>query len=65
MRESNIHTYAQQLVHLMGPRAETFAAQKAENYRSGGEPHEADDWRRIRNAVVTIRANRGASPHHI
>jgi|GEM_PF-5787290 len=65
MRESNIHTYAQQLVHLMGPRAESFAAQKAENYRSGGEPHEADDWRRIRNAVVTIRANRRQSPRHI
>ena len=65
MRESNIHTYAQQLVHLMGPRAETFAAQKAQNYSCGGAPHEADDWRRIQDAVITIRERKGQSLRHM
>lgn len=64
MRNSNIQSYAQQLVHLMGSRAENFAAEKEKIYLKGGEQPAAKDWREIKRAVRTIcdKTNR---PQHI
>lgn len=57
MRESNIHTYAQHLISLMGSRAEAYAAQKAiEPELNEGDP-KAADWKRIRLAVQSLKAS--------
>ena len=56
MRESNIHSYAQQLLSLMGPRAEAYAAQKALDPDIESDKPKAEDWKKIRLAVQTLRA---------
>ena len=55
MRESHIHTYAQHLISLMGPRAEAYAAQKAMDPELHSDDHKADDWKKIRLAVQSLR----------
>lgn len=64
MREANIHTYAKQLIHLMGPRAEAYAAKKALEKDLPDRKREAKDWERIRQAVHAIRANHVSRLHH-
>ena len=62
MRESNIHTYAQHLISLMGGRAEAYAAQKALDPELLPDDHQAEDWKKIRLAVQSLRVS-GSSQH--
>ncbi len=55
MRMSEIHDYARQLLGAYGDKARAIAAQKAVESEKRGEPHEAEDWRRIRDALTEMR----------
>ena len=55
MQMSEIHDYARQLVGLHGDKARAVAAQKALDCEKRGERQEAEDWRRIRDALAEMR----------
>ena len=55
MQVSDIHDYARQLVGLHGDKARAIAAQKAVESDKRGEHREAEDWRRIRDALAEMR----------
>ena len=55
MQVSAIHDYARQLVGLHGDKARAIAAQKAVESDKRGEHREAEDWRRIRDALAEMR----------
>lgn len=62
MRESNIHNYAQHLISLMGPRAEAYAAQKAIDPELLDNEPKAEDWKKIRLAVQSLRVSTSSHP---
>lgn len=64
MRESNIHSYAQQLISLMGSRAEAYAAQKAVDPEIIDDEPRAEDWRKIRLAVQSLRMSSSSRLTH-
>ena len=53
MQVSEVHDYARQLLGLHGDKARAIAAQKA--VESDSEHQEAEDWRRIRDALAEMR----------
>ena len=55
MQVSDIHDYARQLLGLHGDKAHAIAAQKAVESDKRGEHREAEDWRRIRDALAEMR----------
>ena len=55
MQMSEIHDYARQLLSLHGDKARAVAAQKALESEKRGEHQEAEDWRRIRDALAEMR----------
>ena len=55
MQVSDIHDYARQLLGLHGDKARAIAAQKALETDKRGEHREAEDWRRIRDALAEMR----------
>ena len=55
MQMSEIHDYARQLVSLHGDKARAVAVQKALDCEKRGERQEAEDWRRIRDALAEMR----------
>ena len=55
MQVSDIHDYARQLLGLHGDKARAIAAQKAVESDKRGEHREAEDWRRIRDALAEMR----------
>ena len=55
MQVSDIHDYARQLLGLHGDKARAIAAQKALESDKRGEHREAEDWRRIRDALAEMR----------
>jgi hypothetical protein len=55
MQISDIHDYARQLLGLHGDKARAIAAQKAVESDKRGEHQEAEDWRRIRDALAEMR----------
>ena len=55
MQMSDIHDYARQLLGLHGDNARAIAAQKAVESDKRGEHQEAEDWRRIRDALAEMR----------
>jgi hypothetical protein len=55
MQVSDIHDYARQLLGLHGDKARAIAAQKAVESDKRGEHQEAEDWRRIRDALAEMR----------
>ena len=55
MQISDIHDYARQLLGLHGDKASAIAAQKAVESDKRGEHQEAEDWRRVRDALAEMR----------
>jgi hypothetical protein len=55
MQASEIHDYASQLLRLHGNQAQVVAAQRAVECERRGEHSEAQDWRRIRDALKEMR----------
>ena len=55
MQVFDIHDYARQLLGLHGDKARAIAAQKAVESDKRGEHQEAEDWRRIRDALAEMR----------
>ena len=55
MQMSEVHDYASRLLSLHGDKARAIAAQRALDCETRGEHHEAEDWRRIRDALAEMR----------
>jgi hypothetical protein len=55
MQMSEIHDYARHLLSLHGNKARAVAAQRALACETRGERQEAEDWRRIRDALAEMR----------
>jgi hypothetical protein len=55
MQISEIHDYARQLLKLHGDKARVVAAQKVIESAKRGDRREAEDWRRIGNALAEMR----------
>jgi hypothetical protein len=55
MQISQVHDYARQLLKLYGDKARVVAAQKTIASEKRGDSHEAEDWRRIRDALAEMR----------
>jgi hypothetical protein len=47
--------YARALLSSHGPRAEAEAARKMNDCESAGKADEAEDWRKIRQAISELR----------
>ncbi len=52
---TQIEDYAQRLYAAHGDKAEAEAAQKASAAEEAGDTKQAEDWRRIRSAIRTLR----------
>ena len=55
MSETQIHEYAESLLSAHGRGAEAEAAKRARELDDEGNKPEADDWRRIRAAITSMR----------
>jgi hypothetical protein len=55
MQISEVHDYARQLLKLHAGKARVVAAQKAIESENRGDRQEAEDWRRIRDALAEMR----------
>ena len=55
MKESDIHSYARQLLDAHGAMAVAEAAQKARHFEEQGESEQAKTWRRIEAALMLMR----------
>ncbi len=55
MESTKIVEYARQLVEAHGPAAEAEAAQKALDAEAAGNAEEAEQWRKVRAAIVQMR----------
>jgi hypothetical protein len=55
MQMSEVHDYARQLLKLHEAKARVVAAQKAIESEKRGDRQEAEDWRRIRDALAEMR----------
>jgi hypothetical protein len=55
MQAPEIHDYASRLLKDHGDKAQLIAAQRAVECEKGGDRSEAQDWRRIRDALKEMR----------
>jgi hypothetical protein len=55
MQFHEVHDYASQLLRLHGDRAALIAAQKALECERSGHREEAQDWRRVRDALKEMQ----------
>lgn len=55
MHMSEVHDYARQLLSLHGDKARLIAAQRCVESERRGDRREAEDWRRIRDALTEMR----------
>jgi hypothetical protein len=55
MRETEIHSYARQLLEAHGSKAIAEAAQNAIDLEAKGEVELAKDWRHIEDAMKLLR----------
>ena len=55
MQTSEIEAYARQLYDQMGPRSIAHAARQAAQAEDDGNSDDAGKWRRIEEALMTIR----------
>ncbi len=55
MQASEVHDYASQLLRLHGDKAHAMAAQKAVECERRGEHREAEDWRRVCDALKEMK----------
>lgn len=57
MQETEIHSYARQLLDAHGDKAVAEAAQKARSFEQQGNADEAKTWRRIEVAIKEMRGS--------
>lgn len=57
MNTADTHVYAKWLLDTQGDKAELHAAEEQQKCEAGGDPREAENWRKIR---ASIREMRGA-----
>jgi hypothetical protein len=55
MQETDIHTYARQLMEMHGTQAIAKAAQRAVECEAQGEPEQAKTWRHVEDALKIMR----------
>lgn len=55
MQETEIHTYARQLMETHGPKAIAKAAQRANECEAEGKLDQAKDWRHVEDALKMMR----------
>ena len=55
MQETEIHTYARQLMETHGPQAIAKAAQRAAECEAEGKQDQARDWRHVADALKLMR----------
>jgi hypothetical protein len=55
MQSSEIHDYASRFLKDHGDKAQLIAAQRAVECEKRGDRSEAQDWRRIRDALKEMR----------
>ena len=55
MQTSEIETYARQLFDQMGAKSIAHAAQKATSAAQEGKDDDAQNWRRIEEALMNMR----------
>jgi len=55
MLETEIHTYARQLMETHGPKAIAKAAQRASECEAEGKLDQAKDWRHVEDALKIMR----------
>jgi hypothetical protein len=55
VQSSEIHDYASRLLKDHGDKAQVIAAQRAVECEKRGDRSEAQDWRRIRDALEEMR----------
>ena len=55
MQASKVHDYARLLLRLHGDKARVVAAQKCVESERRSNHQEAEDWRRIRDAITEMR----------
>jgi hypothetical protein len=55
MQASEVHNYASQLLRLHGDEAQIIAARKALECERQGDHREAEDWRRVRDALKEMK----------
>lgn len=55
MDMNEIHDYARRFLGTHGDKAEAEAAQQAADCEQRGEVQEAENWRRIRAAIMQMR----------
>ncbi len=56
MNTIRITEYARQLIDAHGAAAEAEAAQKAIKADESGNPDEAEQWRRVRSAILQMKS---------
>jgi len=55
MQETEIHTYARQLMESHGPKAIAKAAQRALECEAEGKADQAKEWRHVEDALKMMR----------
>ncbi len=55
LRETEIHTYARQMLEMHGPEAIAKAAQRAVECEESGKAEQAKEWRHVEDALKIMR----------
>jgi hypothetical protein len=55
MQASEVHDYASRLLRDHGDKAQLIAARRAIECEKRGDKREAEDWRRIRDALKEMK----------
>jgi len=55
MNMNEIHDYARRFLGTHGEKAEAEAARKVADLEKQGDKHQAEDWRRIKTAISSMR----------
>ena len=55
LRETEIHTYARQMLEMHGPQAIAKAAQRAVECEENGRAEQAKEWRHVKSALKIMR----------
>ena len=60
MNATEIQAHARKLYDVMGPKALAEAAQKAKSHETDGRKDEAENWRRIEQALRQMQGPRAS-----
>ena len=55
LRETEIHTYARQMLEMHGPQAIAQAAQRPVECEESGKADQAKEWRHVESALKMMR----------